>query len=109
MPSSSARDARPVRRCLSSWWKWSTACFMWVSTSLNTSFMFPPLRNARQARLCADRLCPDNRADPLAADDPPDVTRSHHVKDGDGNPIVPAQADGRRVHHLEVLLQDLLV
>ncbi len=32
-PTRTASDARPVRSCFISSWRWSTACFIWISIS----------------------------------------------------------------------------
>src|SRR5262245_57151111 len=96
---------------------------MWISISRNSSFMSPSVANSPGVPIgpsnqdllsrapCLSNLASaaDHRADPLAADDAPDVARDPEVEDRDRDPVLAAQADRRRVHHLEVLLEHLLV
>src|SRR5665647_645405 len=86
--------ARPVRSMPISLRKWSAEVFIFLAVSASTS-------------LTMVFLLINPRADGLAHDGPPDVAALAQGEDEDGHAVVAAERNGRRVHDLEVLLEDV--
>ena len=90
--------ARPVRTPASSWRTWSVAAVIrFVHSAYNpfrsfTSIVVSPLGSHQG---------PDRLADDRALD----VARRAEVEHDDRKPVVHAERDGGRVHHLQSLLQ----
>src|SRR5918995_5164095 len=98
--SRSAGEARPVRIELNSW------CVASIDLSIR---LFASARKSSIAAIRAPSLGgTDDRADALARGDAPDVAlrQLEHV---DREPVVHAQREGGRVHHLEPALDRLEV
>src|SRR5262249_2174516 len=60
-------------------------------------------------RVPAQPVAAYQRADPLTANGSHDIALAHEVEDHDGQIVVHAQANGRRVHELESAAQHLAV
>src|SRR5438876_10993300 len=100
MRSSSAADARPVRTELNSFTIVSTLLSIRrVPSSISSSMLIGSLRDLGGG---------DDRADPLSVDDPADVPVGES-EDVDRKPVVHAEGERGRVHHLEASLDRLQV
>src|SRR3954453_11397074 len=117
--------ARPVRGVCASLRKSSTAFSMRVLPAANASFVDPGVliaflvceslmeigndaalpKNAATAHLCR-RNC---RAYAFTQHDSFDVARLIHVEAHDGHAVVHTQRDRRRIHNLQVLMQDIAI
>src|SRR5437868_1914395 len=104
IPSNIARLARPVRTLASSRLSASIALFSPLSSSLRTSFTmgFPAFKSFVGGLR-------DERADRLAHHGPADVALLAQIEHQDRQPIISAERNRRRVHHLQVPLQHVEV
>src|SRR4051794_31722023 len=105
MRSSRCGEARPVRTVASSPRLDSTDFAMRppASSSISSiSSTWPPFSST-------GGRAGDQRAHPLAADDPIYVARVSHVEDVDRQVVVHAERERGRVHHLEIALDRLAV
>src|SRR4051795_81143 len=103
MRSSKCGEARPVRTVASSPRLDSTDFAIRPSASLSSSSISstgPPFSSL-------GGRAGDQRAHPLAADDPIYVAGVPHVEDVDGEIVVHAERERGRVHHLEPALDRL--
>src|SRR3954463_4352135 len=105
MRSSRCGEARPVRTVASS------------PRLESTDLLIRPLASSSSSSISSTGLpssssggrAGDQRAHPLAADDPIYVASVSHVEDVDGKVVVHAERERGRVHHLEPALDRLAV